>query len=207
MFHHAATGYAGNGTLCGALGVASAIINLVAYDEKTLAHFHMTNALMDWYSAYEFPSTRYDHLSKHPNQVRVLADSPLCHISVTQWSIKAGVEVTSQEKYERCAKTAGDVVYTTVGYLNKYFEGHAIPNNWKPDFEMKVCLSCHGVESYFTGYKDSNNNQQGRLQCSQCHSSHMAPLFERTNRRIPGRFDPARFDLEQFKKDLEQSKK
>lgn len=188
MFHHAATGYAGNGTLCGALGVCSAIINLVAYDPKTLAHFHMAQALMDWYSATEFPSTRYDHLSKSPNQVKSLADSPLCHISVTQWSIKAGAEVTSKEKYERCAKTAADTVFTTVGYLNKYADGHGIADNFKPDHEMKVCLTCHGVESYFTGYKDSNNNQQGRLKCSGCHSNHMAPLFERVKKKHPGRF-------------------
>lgn len=182
MFHHAATGYAGNGTLCGALGVSSALINLVAYNEETLAHFHMAQALMDWYSGTEFPSTKYDHISESPNQVQVLADSPLCHISVSQWSIKAGVGVTSKEKYERCAKTAADVVYTTVVYLNKYFEGHGIEDNWNPDHEMKVCLTCHGVESYFTGYKDSNNNQQGRMQCSLCHSNHMAPLFERVKR-------------------------
>ena len=199
MFHHAATGYAGMGTLCGALGVSSALINLVAYDEESLAHFYMSQALMDWYSATEFPTTRFDHLSEEPGQVRVLADSPLCHISVSQWSLAAGVAVDSKSKYERCAKTAGEVVYTAVGYLNKYFEGHGIENNFNPDFEMKVCLSCHATESYFTGYTNSANNQQGRMQCSSCHSNHMAPLFERVNRRIPGRFDPGRFEPDQFK--------
>ncbi|MGI9354614.1 MAG: hypothetical protein ACR2PF_05590 [Rhizobiaceae bacterium] len=198
MFHHAATGYAGNGTLCGALGVASAIINLVAYDEETLAHFHMTQALMDWYADFEFPSSRFDHMSQEPGQVRVLADSPLCHISVSQWSLTAGVEIDSRSKYERCAKTAGEVVFTTVGYLNKYFEGGGIEDNFDPDFEMRVCLSCHAAESYFTGYTSSANNQQGRMECSNCHSSHMAPLFERVNRTIPGRFSPGKFDPTQF---------
>ncbi len=198
MFHHAATGYGGNGTLCGALGVASAIINLVAYDEESLAHIHMVQALMDWYSDFEFPSSRFDHLSKEPNQPRVLTGSPLCHISVSKWTVVAGVEVDSWDKYERCAKTAGEVVYTMVGYLNKYFEANSIPDNFNPDFEMRVCLSCHSAESYFTGYQGSDNNQQGRLQCSGCHSNHMAPLFERVNRTIPGRFVPGRFDPSQF---------
>jgi len=34
MFVHAGQGYAGHGTLCGALGVSSCVINLVIYDEK-----------------------------------------------------------------------------------------------------------------------------------------------------------------------------
>ena len=198
MFHHAATGYGGNGTLCGALGVSSALINLVAYDEETLAHYHMIQALMHWYEGTMFPSQRYDHLSKRPGQVQVLADSPLCHISVTQWALAAGVEVDSDDKYERCAKTAADVVYTTVGYINKYYEGHGIVDNFNPDFEMKVCLSCHTADSYFAGYSGGSNTQMGRLQCSGCHSNHMAPLFERVNRRIPGRFDPGKFDPSQF---------
>jgi len=33
MFSHAAAGYGGHGTLCGALGVCSCIINLVVYDK------------------------------------------------------------------------------------------------------------------------------------------------------------------------------
>lgn len=198
MFHHAATGYAGQGTLCGALGVSSALINLVAYDEESKAHFYMIQALMDWYSDFRFPSSRFDHMSKEPGQVQVLAESPLCHISVSKWSLTAGVEVNSSSKYERCAKTAGEVVYTAVGYLNAYFETQSIPDNWNPDFEMKVCLSCHGIESYFTGYNNSENNQQGRLRCSGCHSNHMAPLFERVNRTIPGRFEAGNFDPSQF---------
>ena len=34
MFEHAGQGYAGHGTLCGALGVASCLINLVIYDKN-----------------------------------------------------------------------------------------------------------------------------------------------------------------------------
>ena len=33
MFEHAGQGYAGHGTLCGALGVSSRLINLVIYDK------------------------------------------------------------------------------------------------------------------------------------------------------------------------------
>jgi len=33
MFEHAGQGYAGHGTLCGALGVSSYLINLVIYDK------------------------------------------------------------------------------------------------------------------------------------------------------------------------------
>jgi len=55
------------------------------------------------------------------------AMSPLCHTSVSKWTLAAGTHATSREKKERCAKVTGETVYTVVYYLNEYFEG-----NWKP---------------------------------------------------------------------------
>ena len=87
---------------------------------------------MDWYSKMEFPTKRFDHLSEYPDQVTAPAKTPLCHTSVSNWTVKAGVEVTSKQKYERCAKTAGEVVYTMVHYLNQYFYGDFEPSTRKP---------------------------------------------------------------------------
>ena len=154
MFEHAGSGYAGNGTLCGALGVSSAIINLVVYDPDKFVYVKMIRGLMDWYSRMEFPTTRFDHLSKYPNQVKAPAETPLCHTSVSNWTIKAGVEVNSKEKYERCAKTAAEVVYTTVHYLNQYFYGEFEPMPFMPSEAAQQCLTCHSSESYFDGYTD-----------------------------------------------------
>ena len=183
MFEHAGSGYAGHGTLCGALGVCSALINLVVYDPKSFAYTNMIDRMMYWYSNMEFPTTRFDHISQFPNQPKAPATTPLCHTSVSAWVVKAGVEVTSKEKYERCAKTAGEVVYTVVHYLNEYFAGRWKPAKWEPSKEIAQCLVCHGPEDYYHGgYKDGMNNQTGHMECLACHQDHMKPLLERVER-------------------------
>ena len=165
------------------LGVCSSLINLVLYDGKSHLYTAVIDRMMWWYSKMEFPTERFDHLSAFPKQVKALAVTPLCHTSVSKWALAAGVEVTSKEKYERCAKTAAEVVYTVVYYLNEYFDGKWKPAKWEPSEETKHCVTCHGPESYYTGYKDGTNNQTGHMECLACHQDHMKPLFERAARR------------------------
>ena len=117
MFAHAGQGYAGHGTLCGALGVSSCLINLVLYDEDS-TYRTVIDRMMWWYAGMKFPTERFDDISAFPKQIQVQAMTPLCHTSVSKWTMAAGAEVTSKEKYERCAKVAGEVVYTVVYYLN-----------------------------------------------------------------------------------------
>ena len=185
MFEHAGQGYAGHGTLCGALGVSSALINLVLYDPKDPTYAAMIDRLMWWYAKMEFPTARFDHLSKAPGQIKAQAMTPLCHTSVSKWTLAAGTEVSSKEKYERCAKVAGEVVYTVVYYLNEYFEGRWKPAKWEPSKEIEHCISCHGPEVYGK-YSDGMNQQQGHMECLECHQDHMKPLVEkaRTRRKL-----------------------
>ena len=131
MFDHAGQGYAGHGTLCGALGVSSCLINLVLYDEKQ-TYSTVIDRMMWWYAGMKFPTERFDDISAVPKQVQVQAMTPLCHTSVSKWTLAAGAEVTSKEKKERCAKVAGEVVYTVVHYLNEYKEGRWKPAKWTP---------------------------------------------------------------------------
>ena len=107
MFEHAGQGYAGHGTLCGTLGVSSYLINLVIYD-KDGSYRTVIDRMMWWYAGMEFPTERFDDISAFPKQVKVQAMTPLCHTSVSKWTLAAGAQVTSKEKYERCAKVGGD---------------------------------------------------------------------------------------------------
>src|SRR5512145_441728 len=104
MMSHAPAGYGGHGTLCGALGGASLIINLVAYGEKGEIFRQMIDRLFYWCADQEFPTDRFDDLSKLPKQLKAKAMTPLCHTSVSKWTLAAGAQVTSKEKKERCAK-------------------------------------------------------------------------------------------------------
>ena len=113
MFAHAGQWYAGHGTRCGALGVSSCLINLVLYDENQ-TYATVIDRMMWWYAGMKFPTDRFDDISAFPKQVQAQAMTPLCHTSVSKWTMAAGEEVTSKAKYERCAKVAGEVVYTVV---------------------------------------------------------------------------------------------
>jgi len=170
MMIHAGSGYGGHGTLCGALGGTSLIINLVAYDPKDPRCFQIVDRLFWWYAEQEFPTNRFDDISKMPKQVKAKTMSPLCHTSVSKWVLTAGEKVTSEAKKERCAKVVGEVVYTSTRALNEYFAGRWTPPVWKPSKGISHCLQCHGPEG--REYKDGMNNQQGHMECLMCHDDH-----------------------------------
>jgi len=86
--------------------------------------------------------------------------------------------VTSKAKYERCAKVAGEVVYTVVYYLNEYFDGKWKPAKWTPSQEITHCIECHGPESYLQ-YGNGMNHQQGHMECLLCHKDHMKALLNK----------------------------
>ena len=172
MMAHAAAGYGGHGTLCGALGGASTIINMVTYSGKT--DEQQNNQIIDrlfwWYAEQTFPSERFDDLSPLKKQIKVKAMSPLCHTSVSKWIVAAGASVKSDAKIERCAKVAGEVAYTVTLALNEFFDGKWTPPLWKPSKEVEHCVSCHGPS--FGTQKAMNWNQQGHMDCNICHSDH-----------------------------------
>jgi len=183
MMIHAAAGYGGHGTLCGTLGGTSLIINLVAYSDgdesvalaqaPTPGAFYrqIVDRLFYWYSEQEFPTDRFDDISEIPDQIKVKAMSPLCHTSVTKWTLAAGVEISSKAKKERCAKVAGEVAYITARALNEYFEGKWIPPVWKPSQEIEHCIECHGPDDMPHTETDMNQ-QQGHMECLMCHDDH-----------------------------------
>jgi hypothetical protein len=171
MMVHAGQGYAGHGTLCGALGGTSLIINLVAYDPKDPTYFQMIDRLFYWYAEQEFPTNRFDKFSKMPKQIKVKAMSPLCHTSVSKWTLAAGEQVTSEAKKERCAKVAGEGAYIATKALNEFFAGRWTPPVWKPSKEISHCLGCHGPDTRDQTL-DGMNNQQGHMECLMCHTDH-----------------------------------
>ncbi|MBY6107079.1 C-GCAxxG-C-C family protein [Ferrimonas balearica] len=171
---HAAAGFGGHGTLCGALAGASVIINMVTYGEKRdsyLQNSAIVDRLFWWYAEQEFPTRMFDHLSPIPDQIRVKAMTPLCHSSVSKWSLAAGVkDLHDPAKLERCAKVAGEVVFMTAQALNEFFEGKWVAPTWKPSESTQHCIGCHGPAT--PGKKPMNWNQQGHMDCLACHDDH-----------------------------------
>ena len=172
MMAHAAAGYGGHGTLCGALGGASTIINMVTYGGKKdeQQNSQIIDRLFWWYAEQNFPTDRFDDLSPMPRQIRVKAMSPLCHTSVSKWAVAAGATIKSDAKIERCAKVAGEVAYMVTLALNEFFDGKWTPPSWKPSKEAEHCVSCHGPDT--ANQKAMSWNQQGHMECVMCHADH-----------------------------------
>jgi len=173
---HAAAGFGGHGTLCGALAGASVIINMVTYGEKRDSYLQ-NNAIVDrlfwWYAEQDFPTDRFDDLSPLPKQIRVKAMSPLCHTSVSKWSLEAGVkDLHDPAKIERCAKVAGEVVYIVTTALNEFFDGKWVAPVWQPPKGIEHCIRCHGPDT--ATQKARKWNQQGHMDCLMCHDDHTA---------------------------------
>jgi hypothetical protein len=175
MMAHAAAGYGGHGTLCGALGGACTIINMVTFGEKR-DEYQQNNQIIDrlfwWYAEQNFPTDRFDDISPMPRQVRVKAMSPLCHTSVSKWVMEAGTTIKSDAKVERCAKVAGEVTYTVTLALNEFFAGKWTPPAWKPSQETEHCVRCHGPD--VPQQQARKWNQQGHMECLMCHEDHTA---------------------------------
>jgi hypothetical protein len=173
MMAHAAAGFGGHGTLCGALAGSSTIINLVTFGEER-DRFLQNNQIVDrlfwWYAEQDFPTDRFDDISPIPNQVRARAMSPLCHTSVSRWVMVAGEGIKTEAKIERCSKVVGEVTYTVVAALNAFFDGDWTPPAWNPSKDIEHCVKCHGPSG--RTYEARKWNQQGHMECLMCHDDH-----------------------------------
>jgi hypothetical protein len=133
LMAHAAAGFGGHGTLCGALAGVSTIINMVTYGEVRDAwqqNSQIVDRLFYWYAAQDFPSERFDDISRMPKQVKAKAKTPLCHTSLSSWAMAAKENISSDAKKERCARCHGPDTPTQKA------------KRWNQQGHMD-CLMCH----------------------------------------------------------------
>jgi len=137
-------GVAGWGSHCGALIGASAFIGLVHKDPAVYSK--LINELTLWYTE------------------ELGSGSPLCHVSVTEWSKANGVRVESQERKDRCARLTGEVAKKAVLLLNAQADNQ-FQAMVGPRPAVVACLSCHGKSGM-------ENVRNGVLQdCTACHGT------------------------------------
>lgn len=110
-FTHAASGY-GQGTLCGALGVAATCIGMVT-DVDTSKK--LVNELFNWYKTFEFPQYQPENL----NLTHTIAESILCEDSVGKFMAAEGVAYGDHRRKARCAGVTADVLKKTIQLLNE----------------------------------------------------------------------------------------
>lgn len=158
MFKFGSGGVGGWGTLCGALTGALFVIGLV--DPK---YSDVLEELMGWYTKFPFPSNKHESYAKFKNQITTVADSPLCHISVTKWAQAAGAKINGEEKKDRCAKLTGDVAAKAIELLNAKLIDKNFTKNYTVPEEFAACMACH------QGTSSMLDNEQGKMNCVVCH--------------------------------------
>lgn len=160
MFRFGAGGGLGWGTLCGALNSSLAVLNLASSRYEELG-----NELIGWYTVTPFPSPEHESYAKIKDQPTTIAQSPLCHISVSTWVQKAGARVGDAQKKDRCAKVTGDTAAMAATLLNHALDDTLVPTYRTPR-EFSHCMDCH------QGPKSLRDNQQGKANCLMCHDEH-----------------------------------
>ena len=111
LYKYGGGGAVGWGTICGALNGILAVMDILN------VHGKLGNALMDYYSTSLLPTDLLEGWVPDDPAVPIpligitatVANSPLCHISVSTWAAEAGVPVADPSKKDRCAKLVGDV--------------------------------------------------------------------------------------------------
>ncbi len=116
-------GVSGWGSHCGALLGSSAAISLAFQGE---AQGKLIKELTGWYTEF------------------IGSGSPLCHVSVTEWSKANGVKVESQERKDRCSRVAGETAKKAVLLMNAQAD-NALQMTFGPRESVVECQSCHGA--------------------------------------------------------------
>ncbi len=157
MMQWGSGGVAGFATLCGALNGASAAIGLVCSNSDAKKYIA---DLLTWYSETAlplYPSSKYEK-----PHVQSVADSNLCHVSVTNWCLASEYASGSSERSDRCACLSADVSAKVVEMLNSGVGG-SLSN---PRDKHTTCGTCH-----YKGKKFSDGQfTRGKMNCNSCHA-------------------------------------
>lgn len=159
MFKYGGGGISSWGTTCGALNGAAWVIQACAGVNAA----NVISDLFQWYCNFPFPSTNHEAYALYTRQKTTVANSPLCHASVSNWCFTTKNKVNSAPRKDRCAKLAGDVAGKTAELLNALFAGGYVPAFVQPD---PTCSGCH------VGIASTYDNVQMKSTCTvKCHTS------------------------------------
>jgi hypothetical protein len=181
IFRFGGGGIAGWGTICGTLNGAAGILGMVI--AKGTHRVTLTDAVFQYYATTALP-TNNAYLSSQgqlgslgawdpknsvgasiPPQNNVptsVADSPLCHSSLVQWTMATGIKDASAGQKDRCSKACFDVSFKLTELLNAYFSAITATSTPAPgavalDPSVTACRTCHVT---YTG---------ARMGCTSCH--------------------------------------
>lgn len=164
MMEWASGGAAGFATLCGAVNGACTAIGLICSNSD--AKLFIAD-LLTWYSEDLLPTPLSEsNLVPLPGKEyelpRSIANSNLCHVSVTNWCLASGFASGSSQRSERCARLTGDIAAKVAELLNTGVGG----TYGNPRDNSTICGQCHYKG---TSYEDGQFTR-GKMNCHSCHT-------------------------------------
>lgn len=153
------------GTLCGALmGAISALALFWGRKDRD----PMVDELFRWYETTAFPLYKPLPTAKVGLQQDIptsVADSVLCHVSVSKWAYTTGLPAAGKERSERCARITADIAGKTVEIMNAKING-TFKGGFARSESSKYCTeACHGDNPE----KVSSPILKGKMDCAPCH--------------------------------------
>lgn len=147
------------GTICGALNGAALVIGLFA---KTPAdRTAMIQEICLWYETTALPIMKPKSPHNNIPMPKSKSASPLCHVSLSEWSSKSGYKVGTAPHPERCYRLTADVTKKVVEMLNDYIANKFVAHEKLNAFSTG-CLACHGVGKL-------KANAYAKMNCNTCH--------------------------------------
>lgn len=152
-------GVFGWSTVCGALNASAMVATLVAKNPVAVV-----DELYAFYSYEKLPN-HFPANRRHGDVkiIQTVANSPLCHASVTNWCKESGYKAFDIERKERCALVDSSVARYLVEVLNKEYRGEFAAAYPLPE-SVQHCRSCHDKGGEL-------ENTRGKMECVSCHSS------------------------------------
>lgn len=164
IYKYAGAGVLGWGTLCGILNGTLGVMDILG------VHGQLGSALIEYYCTTMLPTgalVGFTPPAGVPAPLSSLAasvaNSPLCHDSMTIWAKTAGVPVSHPSAKDRDAKLVGDIVFRAAELLNDHFLRGITPVAWTPPPGYASCYSCHTQS-------DMVPSEVGRMDCQGCHT-------------------------------------
>lgn len=176
MFTYGGGGVNGWATLCGTCNGSAAAIKMMKKATGAVDGSLIDGAL-EYYAKTPLPTNGAEISARKgdwdyakttkvplPNVPTSVAESQLCHASLSQWMMTSGKQDGSVDQKDRCAKACYDMAYKTVVMLNAWLADGTKPvTAWKSD--IAECTPCHEG----TADKPAAAPMKSKMSCGSCH--------------------------------------
>ncbi len=184
------------GTLCGALTGCLSVLNMMGLHSK------VGSELMDWYCRTEIPtgivsqlyndaySMSWAHVPVPDDEVlaHTVANSPLCHVSISKWFAAAGVGYADKDspdypngphttflKKDRCAKLTAATARRCAELINDWVQDSYSATDWDTE-TYQECMDCHSYIKQGSTPPSAGDRQDSlaRMDCNECHTVNLS---------------------------------